>query len=210
MIVVIIIFVFFIIVNGDDDQCSTGCRDYDIEDFYCDSVCNNEACGYDGGDCVSKDSCYGFSSCHDCVSKDGCYFADDGNLMVGCASSSLMSGFFQNATQTTDCSTIQSNPSGAESLGLNDDRLIFQRYYPGFAGPPACQITDVTSHQLFNSSTPINPSTSTFNPSTHQPVHSTHHPINPSMNPHFDSTHQLINSRVLEFYSSIEYSILEF
>ena len=111
------------------NECSSGCRDVDVQDFYCDGVCNNEACGYDGGDCVSGDTCYGFSSCEDCVSRQECSFADDGDLKVGCASSSLLSGFYSDATGTNDCSSIQSNPRGAESLYLNDDRLIFQRYY---------------------------------------------------------------------------------
>ena len=78
---------------------------------------------------MSGDTCYGFSSCEDCVSRSECSFADDGDLKVGCASSSLLSGFYSDATGTNDCSSIQSNPRGAESLNLNDDRLIFQRYY---------------------------------------------------------------------------------
>ena len=98
------------------NDCSSGCRDIDVEDFYCDSVCNNAACGYDGGDCVSQDSCYGFGSCEDCVSKPGCSFADDGDLKVGCASASLLNGFYSDATGTTNCNSLQSNPRDAESL----------------------------------------------------------------------------------------------
>jgi hypothetical protein len=118
-----------VVVEQVRSECSSGCRDIDVEDYYCDSVCNNAACGYDGGDCVSSDTCYGFESCAECVLKSGCSFADDGDLKVGCVSSSILNGFFSGVSGTNDCSTIESNPQGAESLNLNDDRLIFQRYY---------------------------------------------------------------------------------
>ena len=52
-----------------------------------------------------------------------------------------------------------------------------------FAGPSACQIVDITSHQLINPSTHqlINPSThQSINPSSPQPINSSHQPIKPS------------------------------
>ena len=85
---------------------------------------------------------------------------------------------------------------------------IFYKTIRKFAGPPACQIMDITSHQ------PINPSTHRLNSSIHQPINSSVQPINPStrrFNPSIhqliDSTHQPINSSIQPINPSTDSSI---
>ena len=93
---------------------------------------------------------------------------------------------------------IVTRPCGLRAARLNSQGLV----------PSACQITDITSHQLIHRSThqsssiqPIDPSTHRFNSSTNQPINpsthrfnsSTNQPINPSTHRFNSSTHQPIN-----------------
>ncbi|OMJ90424.1 hypothetical protein SteCoe_7231 [Stentor coeruleus] len=90
--------------------CAEGCPTYLINDGYCDSACNNEACGYDGNDCKCGPGCTDkFMNSEDCEENPcnilGCNFKNYqcGYCAPGCFEVNLSDGICQEKCNNPEC-----------------------------------------------------------------------------------------------------------
>ncbi len=83
-------------------QCSSNCYDDWIGDDYCDSACNNSACGYDSGDCDSPPSAEECGTTADCNDNDAC--STDACVNGSCVYTAIDcdDGLFCNGAETCD------------------------------------------------------------------------------------------------------------